>query len=242
MLVPEVEAGITEDELLAISAAVAAYLGVRAHIRQVRLIQSASSSGRAASTCDSLPPKTPLNAPTPLGHHVKLNITIDGKTCRSGRGGGRGRHAGLPPAYPIGSARLAGSVVGSRRQPRPQRRAGGGRGQGLPQPGVGHRRQAHRPARQSLQVGDSLMVLEAMKMETNITAPVAGQVATIGSRRRHVQADEVVVEFEEPGLPGGVAWTPRPDGGSVRAACGSEALASSAFSEGVRPKARGRGL
>ena len=33
-------AGITEDELLAISAAVAAYLGVRAHIRQVRLIQS----------------------------------------------------------------------------------------------------------------------------------------------------------------------------------------------------------
>lgn len=31
---------ITEDELLAISAAVAAYLGVRAHIRQVRLIQS----------------------------------------------------------------------------------------------------------------------------------------------------------------------------------------------------------
>ena len=37
---PEASAGITEDELLAISAAVAAYLGVRAHIRQVRLIQS----------------------------------------------------------------------------------------------------------------------------------------------------------------------------------------------------------
>lgn len=39
---PEASAGITEDELLAISAAVAAYLGVRAHIRQVRLIQSAA--------------------------------------------------------------------------------------------------------------------------------------------------------------------------------------------------------
>ena len=37
---PTPAAGITEDELLAISAAVAAYLGVRAHIRQVRLIQS----------------------------------------------------------------------------------------------------------------------------------------------------------------------------------------------------------
>ena len=38
--VPAVVAGITEEELLAISAAVAAYLDVRAHIRQVRLIQS----------------------------------------------------------------------------------------------------------------------------------------------------------------------------------------------------------
>ena len=30
--------GITEEEVLAISAAVAAYLGVRAHIKQIRLI------------------------------------------------------------------------------------------------------------------------------------------------------------------------------------------------------------
>ena len=50
---------------------------------------------------------------------------------------------------------------------------------------------------QSLQVGDSLMVLEAMKMETNITAPVAGKVATIKVKPGDtVQADEVVVEFE----------------------------------------------
>jgi methylmalonyl-CoA carboxyltransferase large subunit len=32
--------GITEEEVLAISAAVAAYLGVRAHIRQIRLLSS----------------------------------------------------------------------------------------------------------------------------------------------------------------------------------------------------------
>ena len=32
--------GITEEELLAISAAVAAWLGVQAHIRQIRLIRS----------------------------------------------------------------------------------------------------------------------------------------------------------------------------------------------------------
>jgi len=33
-------AGITEEEVLAISAALAAYLGVRVHIRQVRLVSS----------------------------------------------------------------------------------------------------------------------------------------------------------------------------------------------------------
>ena len=33
-------AGITEEELLAISAAIAAFLGVRAHIRQIRLVSS----------------------------------------------------------------------------------------------------------------------------------------------------------------------------------------------------------
>jgi methylmalonyl-CoA carboxyltransferase large subunit len=36
---PVVEA-ITEEELLAVSAAIAAYLGVRAHIRQIRLLST----------------------------------------------------------------------------------------------------------------------------------------------------------------------------------------------------------
>jgi methylmalonyl-CoA carboxyltransferase 12S subunit len=35
-----VEAGITEEEVLAISAALAAWLGVHAHIRQIRLIRT----------------------------------------------------------------------------------------------------------------------------------------------------------------------------------------------------------
>ena len=38
--VEEAGPGITEGELLAISAALAAYLGVRVHIRQIRLISS----------------------------------------------------------------------------------------------------------------------------------------------------------------------------------------------------------
>jgi methylmalonyl-CoA carboxyltransferase large subunit len=42
--------GITEEEVLAISAALAAYLGVRVHIRQIRLISSNAwaSEGRAS--------------------------------------------------------------------------------------------------------------------------------------------------------------------------------------------------
>ena len=41
--------GITEEEILAISGALAAYLGVRVHIRQIRLISSGAwaSQGRA---------------------------------------------------------------------------------------------------------------------------------------------------------------------------------------------------
>ena len=35
-------AGITEEELLAISAAIGAYLGVRAHIRQIRLVSTSA--------------------------------------------------------------------------------------------------------------------------------------------------------------------------------------------------------
>jgi methylmalonyl-CoA carboxyltransferase small subunit len=51
---------------------------------------------------------------------------------------------------------------------------------------------------QTLQVGDILIVLEAMKMETNITAPVAGKVATIKvTTGDAVQAGQVVVEFEK---------------------------------------------
>jgi methylmalonyl-CoA carboxyltransferase small subunit len=50
---------------------------------------------------------------------------------------------------------------------------------------------------QSLQTGDVLLVLEAMKMETNITAPSAGKIAAIRVNQGDaVQAGQVVVEFE----------------------------------------------
>jgi biotin carboxyl carrier protein len=50
---------------------------------------------------------------------------------------------------------------------------------------------------QSIQPGDILLVLEAMKMETNITAPVAGKVAKVNVNNGDgVQGGQVLVEFE----------------------------------------------
>lgn len=50
---------------------------------------------------------------------------------------------------------------------------------------------------QTLQVGDVLLVLEAMKMETSMTSPVAGKVAAVKvAQGEPVQNGQVVVEFE----------------------------------------------
>lgn len=50
---------------------------------------------------------------------------------------------------------------------------------------------------QQLQPGDILIVLEAMKMETNITAPSAGKIAVLRvAQGESVQAGQIVMEFE----------------------------------------------
>jgi methylmalonyl-CoA carboxyltransferase 1.3S subunit len=50
---------------------------------------------------------------------------------------------------------------------------------------------------QTLQPGDVLLVLEAMKMETNITAPAPGKIAAIPVKEGDgVQSGQVVVELE----------------------------------------------
>jgi methylmalonyl-CoA carboxyltransferase 1.3S subunit len=50
---------------------------------------------------------------------------------------------------------------------------------------------------QTLQTNDLMMVLEAMKMETNITAPVAGKVKKINvAHGDGVKVNQVLVEFD----------------------------------------------
>jgi methylmalonyl-CoA carboxyltransferase small subunit len=50
---------------------------------------------------------------------------------------------------------------------------------------------------QELQSNDLMMVLEAMKMETNITAPISGRVKTVNiAQGDGVRLNQVLVEFE----------------------------------------------
>lgn len=50
---------------------------------------------------------------------------------------------------------------------------------------------------QQIQPNDLLLVLEAMKMETNVTSPVAGKVKTVRvAQSDAVQLNQVLVEFE----------------------------------------------
>ncbi len=52
-------------------------------------------------------------------------------------------------------------------------------------------------AGQQIQANDPLLVLEAMKMETNITSPVAGKVKAINANVGDgVQTGQILVEFE----------------------------------------------
>jgi methylmalonyl-CoA carboxyltransferase 1.3S subunit len=52
-------------------------------------------------------------------------------------------------------------------------------------------------AGQQIQVGDGVLVLEAMKMETDITAPVAGKVRSVNVQvGDSVKGGQVLVEFE----------------------------------------------
>ena len=50
---------------------------------------------------------------------------------------------------------------------------------------------------QALEANDLMVVLEAMKMETNVTAPIAGKVRAVNVvPRKAVKMNEILVEFE----------------------------------------------
>jgi len=130
---------------------------------------------------------------------MKLRISLDDRTFEVDVEVAEDDHANLPPAYPVGSARLAGSAASA--QP-------GGPGAAHPPAAVADEGKACRSpvsgvvvkvvatAGATIKAGDSLLVLEAMKMETHIVAPLSGEIASIKvAKGDRVQTGDVLVEF-----------------------------------------------
>ena len=130
---------------------------------------------------------------------MKLKITLDGKAyevdvdvVEDDRG----------PAGPVSYYQSAPTAVPSAPAPPPP--AGG-----APMPGGADEAKVCRSpiagvvvkvnaqVGQSIQVNDPILVLEAMKMETNITAPAPGKIKAINANVGDaVQNGQVLVEFE----------------------------------------------
>ena len=131
---------------------------------------------------------------------MKLRITVDDKTYEVEVEVAEPDHANLPPAYPVGSAQLAGSAASAPGAALPRPNAGtqsvADESKACRSPVSGMVVKVVAAAGAQINAGDSILVLEAMKMETNITAPMSGTIAAIrvaaGDR---VQTGDVLVEF-----------------------------------------------
>jgi|GEM_PF-217782 glutaconyl-CoA/methylmalonyl-CoA decarboxylase subunit gamma len=96
---------------------------------------------------------------------------------------------GAPPAAPAGRRNdTNGNANGN---------AAGGDANGVQSPIAGTIVEVHCKVGQSVAAGDELMIIEAMKMNTSITAPSAGTVKAVGvAAGDSVREGESLVEFE----------------------------------------------
>ena len=129
---------------------------------------------------------------------MKLRITLDERTFEVDVEVAQEDHANLPPAYPVGTARLSGSAAAA-----PAAAQGTGNApvadesKACRSPVSGVVVKVIAAAGDKINAGDSILVLEAMKMETNITAPQSGVIASIKvAQGARVQTGDVLVEFE----------------------------------------------
>lgn len=129
---------------------------------------------------------------------MKLNITIDGKTYEVDVEASEPEAPNTPPnisGFNIGSAPMRIPAATPTAPPADAAPVNEDNVCRSPVSGIVVRVAAQ--VGQSLQQGDILLVLEAMKMETNITAPRAGKIATLRvNQGDSVQAGQVVLEFE----------------------------------------------
>jgi methylmalonyl-CoA carboxyltransferase small subunit len=133
---------------------------------------------------------------------VKLKITIDNKTYEVEVEASEPEPEPLPPAYMV----QPGAVRVPAPAPAPARSSAGAPAPSSDGP-VEEDKVCRSPINgivvrivaqegQEIQAGDVLLVLEAMKMETNITAPAAGKIAKVRvAQGDGVQSGQIVVEL-----------------------------------------------
>lgn len=132
---------------------------------------------------------------------MKLRITLDERTFEVEVEVAQEDHANLPPAYPVGTARLSGhaasSVPGGTPAAGGQSAAVADESKACRSPVSGVVVKVIAAAGDKINAGDSILVLEAMKMETNIMAPQSGVIASIKvAQGARVQTGDVLVEFD----------------------------------------------
>jgi len=138
---------------------------------------------------------------------VKLKLTVDGKTYEVDVEVAAPEHPiyGVGGYFPMSPARVPAQAPAAVALAAPPAAPGTSAASGPP---VNEQKVVRSPisgivvriaaqAGQQIQVGDGVLVLEAMKMETDITAPVAGKVSKINVNvGDSVKGGQVLVEFE----------------------------------------------
>ena len=133
---------------------------------------------------------------------MKLQIGIDGKSYEVDvevlEDDQTGRSSGYLPPYP-GSATVPSfrSAAAAAAKPAPAPEAGVNEAKVCRSPVAGVVLRVNVQPGQQIHPHDLMMVLEAMKMETNVTAPVAGKVKSVAAQAGDgVKVNQVLVEFE----------------------------------------------
>lgn len=127
---------------------------------------------------------------------MKLNITIDKKTYEvEVEAAEPEAHSGPPQGYTMDPAPVRVPAAAPAAKPVDSTPVNEGKVCRSPVAGIVVRVAAQ--VGQTLQAGDVLLILEAMKMETSVTSPVSGKVAAVKTAvGESVQNGQVVVEFE----------------------------------------------
>lgn len=131
---------------------------------------------------------------------MKLQIGIDGKTYEVEveviDDDSSFRAPGYLPPHPIPMT-IPSAAVPSVAQPAPAAGTSVDESKVCHSPVAGVVLRVNVQAGQQLQPNDMMIVLEAMKMETNVTAPVAGKVKSVKVQPGDaVKVNQILVEFE----------------------------------------------